>query len=206
MTPRLLPCGPTSVIAEVDTPGAALHLAEWLRAAQLEGVVELVPAARTVLVQCARQRDLTEVVRALAAYSPSESARGPGPLISIPTVYAGVDLAEVADATSMTVEEVIECHSAVTYVGAFTGFTPGFTYLTGLDPALHLPRRATPRARVPAGSLAMGADLTGIYPTCSPGGWHLLGHTDVVLWDPERDQPALIAPGSRVRFVPVDDA
>jgi KipI family sensor histidine kinase inhibitor len=206
MTPRLLPCGPTALLAEVDTPGAALHLAEWLRSAGLEGVVDLVPTARTVLVQCSRPRDLAGVVHALSAYSPSESVLAAGPLISIPTVYDGLDLAEVAESTSMTVGEVIECHSAVTYVGAFTGFTPGFTYLTGLDPALHLPRRPTPRARVPAGSLAMGADLCGIYPTASPGGWHLLGHTDVVLWDPAREQPALIPPGSRVRFVPVDDA
>ena len=93
-------------------------------------------------------------------------------------------------------------HSDATYRAAFCGFAPGFAYLTGLDPALQLPRRATPRTRVPAGSVAIAAGYSAVYPTTSPGGWHLVGHTDAVLFDADRDPPALIAPGTTVHFVP----
>jgi KipI family sensor histidine kinase inhibitor len=101
------------------------------------------------------------------------------------------------------VDDVIALHSSATYVAAFCGFAPGFTYLTGLDPRLQLPRRPTPRTRVPAGSVAMATRFTAVYPAASPGGWNLLGHTDAVPWDVEREKPALIEPGDRVQFVPV---
>ncbi len=92
-------------------------------------------------------------------------------------------------------------HTAVDYLVAFLGFTPGFPYLVGLDPALHVPRRATPRTRVPAGSVGLAGSQTGVYPTASPGGWQLIGRTEAVLFDPDRDPPALLAPGDRLRFV-----
>jgi len=101
----------------------------------------------------------------------------------------------------LSVAEVIVRHSTVVYTAAFFGFAPGFSYLAGLDSRLHLPRRATPRPRIQAGSVAIAADFTSVYPTDSPGGWHLLGHTDAVLWDVARSEPALLAPGCRVRFV-----
>lgn len=97
----------------------------------------------------------------------------------------------------------MERHAAGTYRAAFCGFAPGFAYLTGLDPSLHLPRRDTPRTRVPAGSIAIAAEYTAVYPSASPGGWHLIGRTDATLFDPQRQPPALIVPGTAVHFVPV---
>ena len=126
-----------------------------------------------------------------------------GPLVEVPTVYDGPDLADVAARTGTTVAEVIGLHSGTEYHAAFCGFAPGFAYLTGLPAALQLPRRADPRPKVPAGSVAIAAEFTGVYPTASPGGWHLLGHTEETIWDAARGRPSLIAPGDRVRFVPV---
>jgi KipI family sensor histidine kinase inhibitor len=108
----------------------------------------------------------------------------------------------VARATGLTVATVIDLHSAARYVAAFCGFSPGFAYLRGLPPALQLPRRATPRASVPAGSVAIASEYAAVYPRSSPGGWHLLGTTDTVLFDPAADPPALIQPGTSVRFAP----
>ncbi len=120
--------------------------------------------------------------------------------MTIPVEYAGDDLAEVAERGALTVDEVIDAHSGATYTVAFCGFAPGFAYLTGLPAALHLPRRATPRPRVPAGSVAIAGDLAAVYPTASPGGWHLLGRTTVGLFDPAGRPPALLTPGTKVRF------
>ena len=102
----------------------------------------------------------------------------------------------------MAVDAVVAAHAAATYTVAFCGFAPGFAYLTGLPAALRLPRRATPRPRVPAGSVAIAGELSAVYPTASPGGWHLLGRTDVALFDVDRDPPALLTPGTIVRFEP----
>jgi KipI family sensor histidine kinase inhibitor len=120
--------------------------------------------------------------------------------VTIPVVYDGPDLADVASRTDLSVEEVVRRHAAGEYVVAFCGFAPGFGYLTGLDPALCLPRRTVPRTRIPAGSVAVADRFTSVYPSNSPGGWHLLGRTATVMWDLERQPPALLAPGTRVRF------
>ncbi len=122
--------------------------------------------------------------------------------IEIPVVYDGEDLAEVAETLGLTVDEVIDAHSGQRWLAAFNGFAPGFAYLTGESNVLELPRRATPRTSVPAGSVAIADRYSGIYPRSSPGGWHLLGHTDAPLWDSTRTPPALIAPGDTIRFVP----
>ncbi len=112
----------------------------------------------------------------------------------------------VAEATGLAVDEVIDRHVIGEYSVAFCGFSPGFAYMTGLDPVLHLDRRDTPRTRVPAGSVAIAADYTSVYPSPSPGGWHLLGRTDAALWDTERPEPALLAPGTTVRLpTAIDD-
>jgi biotin-dependent carboxylase-like uncharacterized protein len=124
----------------------------------------------------------------------------------IPVVYDGPDLAEVAAETGLSPEEVIERHAAGEYLVGWLGFSPGFGYLTGLDPALHVPRRSTPRTSVPAGSVAIAGPLAAVYPAASPGGWRLLGRTTARLWDEHRDPPAALAPGQRVRFRPVDEA
>jgi len=130
------------------------------------------------------------------------ATRVEGPLVEIPVVYDGSDLAEVADATGLSVSQVVDIHSSTVYSAAFLGFTPGWAYLVGLPPSLHLPRRTTPRTAVTAGSVAIANEFTGVYPTVSPGGWHLLGHTDVQMFDVGRDKPALVLAGDRVRFVP----
>lgn len=197
----ILPYGPLALMLEVDDTAAAVDLAGWLRAPGSPDAIEVVPGARTVLVRCRDRDDRARVEAALADYRQGVAPAADGPLVEVPVVYDGADLVAVAAALGCATDEVIERHSCVVYTAAFCGFTPGFTYLTGLDPVLRLPRRATPRARIPAGSLAIGADFTSIYPTASPGGWHLLGHTDAVVWDIGRSQPALIPPGCRVRFV-----
>jgi len=176
-----------------------------LRALHVDGVHEIVPAERTVLVVC--ERELSEAIGGRldeVAVAPLEET-APGATVTIDTVtidtvYDGDDLAAVARATGLTVDEVIDRHVHGTYSVAFCGFSPGFAYMTGLDSVLHLDRRPTPRTRVPAGSVAIAAAYTSVYPSTSPGGWHLLGRTGATLWDTERPEPALLAPGTTVRF------
>lgn len=130
-------------------------------------------------------------------------------VVEIPVCYGGeygLDLDAVAERARLSRDDVIARHAAAEYVVAMLGFAPGFPYLLGLDPALQMPRRATPRTRVPAGSVAIGGEQTGIYPRELPGGWHLVGRTPVVLFDARRDPPCLLAPGDRVRFRAIDAA
>jgi KipI family sensor histidine kinase inhibitor len=121
--------------------------------------------------------------------------------VEIPVTYDGEDLGEVAALTGLSEAEVVARHQGASYRVAFCGFSPGFAYLTGLPRELHVPRRETPRTVVPAGSVAVAGDYASVYPRASPGGWRLLGRTDVPLWDLDRDPPALLRPGTRVRFV-----
>ncbi len=114
--------------------------------------------------------------------------------------YDGPDLAEVAARTGLSPPDVVRAHTGSEWVVAFAGFAPGFGYLTGGDPRLSVPRRATPRVRVPAGAVALAAGYSAVYPRASPGGWQVVGHTDRVLWDLSADPPALLRPGQRVRF------
>ncbi len=123
-----------------------------------------------------------------------------GPLVTVPVRYDGPDLAEVARLWRTAEREVAEVVGSVVFRVAFCGFAPGFGYLTGLPERFHLPRRATPRTAVPAGSLALAGEYAGVYPRSSPGGWQLIGSTDAVLWDPQREPAALFTPGARVRF------
>lgn len=171
------------------------------------GVVDVVPAARTVLVRCATPADVPAARAWLRAAVRRASTTGPttrvGELVEIPVRYDGPDLDDVARWAGLSVEEVVARHHGREYEAAFGGFAPGFTYLSGVDPAIAAPRLATPRTRVPAGSVALAGGLTAVYPGESPGGWRLLGSTDVQMFDVDRDPPALVAPGARVRFVPV---
>jgi KipI family sensor histidine kinase inhibitor len=185
-------------MAEYDSLDEVMVVDRALRAAALPGVDDIVPGARTILVHH-RQID-RQALEALLVPA-GTTAPASGPIVEIPVIYDGADLTEVSAATGLSIAEVIERHSAATYSAAFLGFTPGWAYLVGLDPALHLPRRSTPRTVVPAGSVAIASEFTGVYPTNSPGGWHLLGHTDAVMFDAKRDKPALVMAGDRVRFV-----
>ena len=195
---RMLPCGPGAILAEYDTIDEVMAVDDALRGAALAGIEDVIPAARTVLVTF-RQVD-RGALEALLVPGPS-AARPHGPLVEIPVVYDGVDLDEVAAATGLTIEQVVETHSAVEYSAAFLGFTPGWAYLVGLPAELQLPRRSTPRTAITAGSVAIANEFTGVYPTVSPGGWHLLGHTEHRMFDVDREKPALIMAGDRVRFL-----
>ena len=129
----------------------------------------------------------------------------PGPLVEIPVRYGGrdgPDLAEVAERTGRSEADVVALHAGPEYRVYLVGFVPGFPYLGVLPAELELPRRTTPRVRVPAGSVAIAGRQTGVYPFATPGGWHLIGRTDTPVWDARRNPPALLAPGDRVRFVP----
>jgi KipI family sensor histidine kinase inhibitor len=199
---RVLPCGSGAVLVELDDLDAVAGLHAALAADPPAGVVELVPAARTVLVAFdPGATDAGRVERALRHLAWEPGARAHGPLVEIPVVYDGEDLEAVAAETGLAVAEVVALHAGGEYAVAFCGFAPGFGYLTGLDARLRLPRLDTPRTRVPAGAVAIAATFTAVYPRASPGGWRLIGRTDATLWDTERDPPALLAPGTRVRFV-----
>jgi KipI family sensor histidine kinase inhibitor len=120
--------------------------------------------------------------------------------VTIDVVYDGADLDEVARLTGLSPDEVVAAHTAAPMRVGFGGFAPGFGYLVGGDERLHVPRRAEPRTRVPVGSVGLAGEFSGVYPRESPGGWQLIGHTDAVLWDVERDPPALLTPGLWVQF------
>jgi KipI family sensor histidine kinase inhibitor len=170
----------------------------------LPPVDDIVPAERTVLIDgiadpAALATDLP--TWPLPATSPDRAHA-----VDIQVRYNGPDLAEVAAAWNVPTADVATIHSAREYRVAFCGFAPGFAYLVGLPEPYHLPRRPTPRQSVPAGSVAVAGPYTGVYPRSSPGGWHLIGTTDADLWDLARPNPALLVPGSTVRFTPISDS
>jgi KipI family sensor histidine kinase inhibitor len=168
---------------------------------------EIVPAARTVLLDGVDVDQVTAVLgrRQGGTPSPEGTARDPAAdrVVEVPTRYDGVDLEDVARLWDMTTGEVVSTHSGTDFVVAFCGFAPGFAYCTGLPPERRVSRLPTPRPRVPAGSVGLAGEYTGIYPSSSPGGWRLIGRTDLPLWTPEAAQPATLSPGTRVRFTVV---
>ncbi|KOU71177.1 allophanate hydrolase [Streptomyces sp. XY66] len=194
--------GSQALLIELDSADevAALH-AELLRrrdAGALGPVRDLVPAARTVLLDGVR--DPAALGARIARWEVPPLTSGEGPLVTVPVRYDGPDLAEVARLWGVGPGEVPGIVGATLFRVAFCGFAPGFGYLTGLPERLHVPRRDTPRTAVPAGSLALAGEYAGVYPRSSPGGWQLIGSTDAVLWDPAREPAAPFAPGVRVRF------
>ena len=195
---RLLDVGPDAVLAEVADTAEALDLALHARAAGVPAL-EVVPAATTVLFDGVSDHLALRAV--LRDWRPS-GATTAGALVEVPTTYDGADLDVVADLWGTDRAGVVERHAAITYTAAFCGFAPGFAYLTGLPDHLAVPRLDTPRTRVPAGAVALAGSWCGLYPTASPGGWQLIGRTEIVLWDARRPEPATLAPGTRVRFVP----
>jgi 5-oxoprolinase (ATP-hydrolysing) subunit B len=196
---KILQMGPTAVLVDdVDDPAA---WAAALGRIGPAGVVDVVPSARTVLVVAGDERSLAAAVAVFEHVQADPTGSGSNRHVDIDVDYDGPDLADIATTVGMTVDDLIARHAAATFRVAFCGFAPGFAYLTGLPPELHLPRRPTPRPRVPAGSVAIASEYSAVYPTESPGGWHLLGSTRVELFDVERDPPALLTPGTTVRFV-----
>lgn len=184
------------LIDDVDSPPA---WADALRAMGVPGINEIVPAESTVVVRCLHRRH-EPIGHVLDMVVPADVATRNEPPLTIDVVYDGPDIAELASAAQVSIDDVVRLHSTGNYEVAFCGFSPGFGYLRGIDPRLHVPRRDTPRASVPAGSVGIAAGYTCIYPSASPGGWYLIGHTNAPLWDVERDPPALLSPGRAVRF------
>jgi KipI family sensor histidine kinase inhibitor len=200
MEVQVLPCGDRALLVEVaGLPGvAAVRTA--LERAPLPGQRDLVPAARTVLVVLDRAPSDLDAAT-LRRLDPSASASAAaGKSLELPVVFDGADLADVAELTGRSVAALVEALTTAELTVAFGGFAPGFGYLSGLPEELHVPRRATPRTRVPAGSVALAGPFAGVYPQASPGGWQLVGRTDAVLFDVDRDPPALLVPGTAVRF------
>lgn len=195
---------------------ARVHAAaRALREANLPGVVDIAPAYATLLVRFDPEMVPgtifpIDLLRNVVERNSAENEIVPdtiSPCVEIPASYGGEcgpDVDAVAEHTGLSHEEVISRHTSAEYTVAMLGFAPGFPYLLGLDASLHVPRRATPRTRVPAGSIAIGGAQTGIYPTELPGGWQLIGRTPLKLFDSQRQPPCLLAPGDRVRFRAID--
>lgn len=200
---RLLPAGEAAVLVELADLSQALALLASLQADPLPGVKEIVPGARTLLLTLDTQQLTRDALaQALATRSLDVRETAAGTLVEIPVHYDGEDLAEVAALLRITPEDVVRRHTGSDWFVAFTGFAPGFAYLTGGDELLRtLPRRSSPRTRIPAGAVAAAGGFSGVYPKASPGGWQLLGQTLTSMWDVQRDPPALLQPGQRVRFV-----
>ncbi len=217
---RLIPCGDSALLVSFgEAVDAALNrrvhalaaAVRTLRAAAPDRWGTPVPAYSSLLVPydplvltaAEAEAALAGLLAALPPDLPEEDAEPP---LTIPVHYGGADgpdLAEVAALHGLDPEAVVRLHTGAVYRVFMLGFAPGFAYLGPLPPSLVTPRRATPRTRVPAGSVAIAAEQTGIYPLATPGGWHLLGRTDLRLWDPDREPPALLRPGQRVRFAAV---
>lgn len=215
MSARIVPCGDRALLVELGhgiDPAVherVLRLYAALQAEPPPGVEEVQPGYHAVLVLydplAVRPAMLAARIRSLLDRPPA-APLPPAALVELPVCYGGEfgpDLPEVARRTGLEPEEVVRLHAAPTYRVYCLGFLPGFAYLGGLDPRLAMPRRATPRVRVPAGSVGIGGRQTGVYPVASPGGWHLIGRTPAPLYLPDREPPCLLRPGDRVRFVPV---
>ena len=201
----VLDYGDQALLLQFDSTAEVLAWAAALRETAMPGVLDIVPAARTVLLKLDGPRRQSAIRRRLRELRVTRDAvatvpRGEATVIDV--VYDGADLAEVADRTGLTTAQVIDAHSATPWQVGFCGFAPGFAYLVGGDPRLVVPRRSEPRSAVPAGAVGLAGEFTGIYPRRSPGGWQLIGHTDAALWDIDRPEPALLTPGIWVQFRP----
>ncbi|GII79552.1 allophanate hydrolase [Sphaerisporangium rufum] len=188
------------MLVEVAGVAEVLALYETLAADPPPGVTDILPAARTLLLRFGPPARHDTVASAVRAARPATGERDAAAEVTVPVVYDGADLAEVAALTGMSEREVVDAHTGTPWTVAFTGFAPGFGYLVGGHPRLRVPRRRESRVRVPAGSVALAAGYSAVYPGESPGGWQLIGRTGLAVWDLAADPPALLRPGTRVRF------
>ncbi len=194
-----LPVG-LSTLAEVHALDNALHAQGW------DDIEECIPAYDTVVVRARPGTDISALAQRIVALTLDPDTVPSSRLVIIDVVYDGVDLSDVAALTGLAESRVIQRHTAPEHTVAFLGFTPGFPYLVGLDPALIVPRLESPRLAVPAGSVAIGGGQTGVYPLASPGGWRIIGRTTATLWDAQRTPASLLQPGDRLRFCAVERA
>ncbi len=201
---RVLPSGSTALLVELDDLDEVLALYWALKDDPPLGVLDLVPAARTLLVVTDPSRTtLAEVEAVLRETTPKPGDRPAGELVEIPVRYDGEDLPDLAQMLGCDADELVRRHTEDEWTVAFCGFAPGFGYMTSASRSWQVPRRSSPRTTVPAGSVALAGEFSGVYPRESPGGWQLIGRTDVRVFDLHRDPAALLAPGTRVRFVEV---
>jgi KipI family sensor histidine kinase inhibitor len=201
---RVLPSGSTALLVELDALEDVLALYAALVDQRPDGVVDIVPGARTVLLvtdpACV---PLSAVETAVRRVTPRRDRRDTGELVEIPVAYDGEDLADVAALLTLEPAEVVRRHASEEWTVAFGGFAPGFGYLTSASGSWDVPRRSSPRTKVPAGSVALAGEFSGVYPRESPGGWQLIGRTELAMFDLSRNPAALLRPGVRVRFVDV---
>lgn len=199
----VLAYGDRALLVELGSTERVVGYVDALRADPPPGLADVVPAAETVLVLAAERAVVESLRTALLAVRPLPGAEVTDSLgaVEIPVRYDGPDLADVARLTGLTEQEVVDAHTGHPWRVAFGGFAPGFGYLVGGDPRLHVPRRESARTAVPAGAVGLAGDYSGVYPRESPGGWQLIGTTQLPMWDLDRDPPALLRPGAEVRFV-----
>lgn len=207
-TARVVPFGECALLVELDQridPGIAARAAAIADRWEALGHGPAVPTYASVLLRfdpiALAPREAERHAQAIMSRTASGERSLPGRTHEIPTVYDGPDLDEVARLSGLSTRDLIEAHTGRDHLAYFVGFTPGFAYLGTIDERIVAPRLASPRGRVPAGSVAVADGQTAIYPVTSPGGWRLIGRTEVPVFDPTRDPPALIRAGDRVRFV-----
>ena len=196
--PVVRPVGSDALLVEVAPDEVGRWYATFAGLRDTGEVVDVVPAARTVLLDGVR--DPAGLTRRIASMQPHPLPAADGPLVHVDVHYDGEDLAEVAALWGTDAAGVAAVHTGTEFRVAFSGFAPGFGYLSGLPAHRHVPRRRNPRTRVPVGSVGLAGEWSGVYPTASPGGWQLIGWTAARMFDLDRDPPALLAPGTRVRF------
>ena len=199
--------GDQALLLQFDSTAEVLAWNDVLRDADLFGVVDIVPASRTVLIKLdgPRYQGIARQHLRKLRLAPEAVKEGSAPTdgradVVIDVVYDGADLDEVARLTGLTPRDVVAAHTEKPWRVGFAGFAPGFGYLVGGDERLNVPRRSEPRTKVPTGSVGLAGEFSGVYPRESPGGWQLIGHTDAELWDADRDPPALLMPGQWVQF------
>jgi KipI family sensor histidine kinase inhibitor len=199
-SPRILPFGDGAFLLELPGLDDVLALHRGLLASTVpRAVVDIVPAARTILVTF-EPWARSDVQQWLGAVQSREEDDDGGRLVRIDVAYGGADLGNVAGLLGITEAEVVRRHTSARWRAAFTGFAPGFAYLVSPSSGLQVPRRPEPRTAVPAGSVGLAGEFSGVYPRSSPGGWQLIGTTDARLWDAAAPEPALIRPGDTVEF------
>jgi KipI family sensor histidine kinase inhibitor len=201
---RVLPSGTTALLVELETLDDVLALYAALVDEPPAGVLDVIPAARTVLlVSDPALTSLSAVADAVKRTTPRRDRREVGQLVELPVSYDGADLPEVGRLLGLDPADVVRRHVGAEWTVAFCGFAPGFGYLTQASGQWDVPRRTSPRTRVPSGSVALAGEFSSVYPRESPGGWQLIGRTEVAVFDLSRNPAALLRPGNRVRFLDV---
>jgi KipI family sensor histidine kinase inhibitor len=199
---RVLPSGTSALLVELDDLHEVLGLYAALQHELPDGVLDVVPAARTLLVVTdPAVASLSSVAHAVERLTPREDRLDSTELVEVPVAYDGEDLEEAARLLDCDAEELVRRHTAEEWMVAFCGFMPGFGYLVAEGWQAQVPRRSSPRTKVPSGSVALAGEFSGVYPRESPGGWQLIGRSSLAMFDPSRDPAALLRPGTRVRFV-----